>query len=139
VGPVNLLQSAKEVWKPPGSQGQLHFFSADATYSGPGAKEEGDCNKAELDDEGVQEGAAGLQDGGDEVVVGVHLHAQLDLVVVHFELEGVVSFDRMTTMVSMVIPFITFQDMKSRKETNMELVNGFSDDRSHPENQVGGY
>ena len=50
-----------------------------------------------------------------------------------------VSFDRMTTRESMVIPFLTFQDMKSRKETNMELVNGFSDDRPHPENQVGCY
>ena len=112
---------------------------ADATNSGPGAKEEGDCNKAELDYEGVQEGAAGLEDGGDKVVVRVHLHAQLDLVVVHLELEGVVGFDRLTTMVSMVISFLIFQDMKSREEANMELVNGFSDDSSHPENQVGGH
>ena len=50
-----------------------------------------------------------------------------------------VSFDRLTTTVSMVIPFVIVEDMKSRKETNMELVNGFSDDCPHPENQVGCY
>ena len=49
-----------------------------------------------------------------------------------------VGFNRLTSMVPMVIPFVVFEDVKSGKEADMELVDGLSDDRPHPENKVGG-
>ena len=42
-------------------------------------------------------------------------------------------------MVTMVTSFIIFEDMEGREEADVELMDGLSDNRPHPEDKVGGH
>ena len=50
-----------------------------------------------------------------------------------------VAISSLTFMVTMVTSFIIFEDMEGREEADVELMDGLSDDRPHPENKVGCY
>ena len=45
-----------------------------------------------------------------------------------------VAISSLTLMVTMVTSFIIFEDMEGREKTDVELMDGLSDDCPHPEN-----
>ena len=92
----------------------------------PGVVEESAANHGELNDEGVEEGGAGLQNIRNKVVVVIFLSAlsQRTAVVIHHDDVGVI----MITMISIDLS----------KLDSFHLMQGLLDDSPQPDDEVGG-